>query len=60
MRCNNTGRTNDVVATLPGKRAVRVILHWREITLHDGRKVTVCEQRRPGDQPKAATSAPTK
>ena len=47
MRRNNTERTNDVVATLPGKRAVRMVLHWREIRLTDGRTVTVCEQRRP-------------
>jgi hypothetical protein len=56
MRRNNTERTNDVVATLPGKRTVRMVLHWREIRLTDGRVVTVCEHR--PVQPKAATSAP--
>lgn len=38
-------RVNDVVATLPGKRTVRIRLVWREIELHDGRKVQVCEHR---------------
>jgi hypothetical protein len=44
---NNTqGAINDVtVTTGPGKRTVRVRLVWREITLHDGRRVTVCEHR---------------
>jgi len=46
-----TGKDNDVtVTTGPGKVTTRVILHWRTITLTDGRKVTVCEHRRPTEK----------
>jgi hypothetical protein len=45
MAMDSTERANDVTATLPGKRTVRVRLVWREIVLHDGRKVQVCEHR---------------
>jgi hypothetical protein len=45
MSVDSTERQQDVTATLPGKRTVRMKLVWREIELHDGRKVSVCEHR---------------
>jgi hypothetical protein len=45
MSVNSTERQQDVTATLPGKRTVRVRLVWRTIRLHDGREIPVCEHQ---------------